>query len=131
MEIKDKKDMERYRVKRAWQTMTEDEDNAKLGHWNLTAGRLYYALFYMSTALLLDKGIGTKSHAGVISYIGKEFVLPGMLTREEARLISALQNMRHQGDYDDFNQWTEQDVTPLFKPTRDLLKKMESFLTLI
>ena len=131
IEIKSRKDLEHYRVERAYGTLVEAEDNAHMGHWTLAANRLYYALFYMSTALLLDKGIEAKSHAGVIAKVGQNFVLSGLLSRDDARLISALQNMRHQGDYDDFNDWTEADVQPMFEPTRQLLDKMKSLLTLI
>lgn len=46
--------------------MIEAQDNAKLDHWNLVANRLYYAVFHLATALLIDKGYSTKSHAGVM-----------------------------------------------------------------
>lgn len=131
MEIRSKQDLERYRIERAYQSLVEAEDNAKMGHWTLVANRLYYALFYMSSALLLDKGIEARSHAGVIARVGQHLVLPGLLSREDARLISVLQNMRHQGDYDDFNDWTEADVAPMFKPTKELLDKMKSIMTLV
>lgn len=131
MEIKSKKDLEQYRAERAYKALSEAEDNAAMGHWTLAANRLYYALFYMSSAVLLDKGIEVKSHAGVIAKIGQYIVLPGLLSREDAWLISALQNMRHQGDYDDFSDWTESDVKPMFEPTKKLLEKMRNLLTLI
>ena len=131
IEVKSKRDLEGYRVERAYKALVEAEDNAKLLHWTLAANRLYYALFYMSSALLLDKGIGVKSHAGVIAKIGQNFVQPGLLSREDAKLISALQNMRHQGDYDDFNDWTEADVSPMFEPTKKLLDKMKALITLV
>ena len=131
MEIKSKKDLELYRVERAYKALTEAADNGAMGHWTLAANRLYYALFYMSSALLIDKGIEVKSHAGVISKIGQFFVVPGLLSSEDARLISFLQNMRHQGDYDDFLDWTESDVKPLFEPTKELLDKIRDLLTLI
>lgn len=74
MEIKSKKDLEQYRAERAYKALSEAEDNAAMGHWTLAANRLYYALFYMSSAVLLDKGIEVKSHAGVIAKIGQYIV---------------------------------------------------------
>ena len=74
LNIDDKKNIIKYRVEKSASTIIEAKDNAKLGHWNLVANRLYYALFYMIAALLLDKDIQFKSHAGAIRAIGLNFV---------------------------------------------------------
>ena len=53
LNIDDKKNIIKYRAEKSASTMIEAKDNANLGHWNLVANRLYYALFYMIAALLL------------------------------------------------------------------------------
>lgn len=130
LNIDDKKSIIKYRVEKSASTMIEAKDNAKLGHWNLVANRLYYALFYMIAALLLDKDIQFKSHAGAIRAIGLHFVSKGLLTSEEGGLISRLQNMRSSGDYDDLFNWTEENVVPMFEPTEALLEKMKQMIAL-
>ena len=124
-----KKDIISYRIEKANRTFVEAQDNARLKHWSLAANRLYYALFHMSSAILLDKGIHFKTHAGAIRAIGLHFVTKGLLTSEEGRLISRLQTMRSSGDYDDLFDWTESDVMPMFDQTEALLKKMGSLIT--
>lgn len=62
----------------------EAEDIAKLGYWNLTGNRLYYAVFHMARTLLLDKGIEAHTHAGVIHLIGKYFIATGLLDKSYA-----------------------------------------------
>ena len=130
MELKDdeKKAIAEYRVQKAYSVMTEATDNAKLKHWSLTANRLYYAVFHIATALLSVRGLSAKTHTGVIGLIGKELVTKNLLTTDEAKLISRLQNMRQSGDYDDLFDWTESDVQPLIEPTRKLLDKMCNIL---
>ena len=130
LNIDDKKSIIKYRVEKSASTMIEAKDNAKLGHWNLVANRLYYALFYMIAALLLDKDIQFKSHAGAIRAIGLHFVSKGLLTPEDGILISRLQSMRSSGDYDDLFNWTEGKVAPMFEPTEALLDKMKQMITL-
>ena len=110
--------------------MIEAKDNAKLGHWNLVANRLYYSMFYMIAALLLDKDIQFKSHAGAIRAIGLHFVTKGLLTHEDGSLLSHLQSMRSSGDYDDLFDWTEEKIAPMFEPTQALLDKMKQLITL-
>lgn len=125
----DRKNIIAYRIEKSVLTMVEARDNAKMKHWNLVANRLYYAMFYMIAALLLDKGIHFKSHAGAIRAIGLHFVSRGLLTSEDGKLISRLQSMRSSGDYDDLFDWTDEKVSPLFEPTETLLKKIQRMIS--
>lgn len=118
----------RYRVQKAYTTLTEARDNANLGHWTLAANRLYYSVYHVSTALLLDRNIEAHTHAGIIRLIGMKFVNEGILTKEEGRLLSRLFEMRQMGDYDDFIEWTEEEVCPLFDRVLCLIQKMESLI---
>lgn len=127
--IENKRDIIVYRMEKAKLTMEEAKDNANLGHWNLVANRLYYALFYMSAALLLDRGIHFKSHAGAIRAIGLNFVSTGLLSSEDGKLISKLQSMRSSGDYDDLFDWTEEKVAPMFEPVKGLMEKLKTLIT--
>jgi len=108
--------------------MTEARDNARLKHWSLVANRLYYAVFHMASALMVNKGFATKSHAGLICLLGQEFVTRGLLDREDAKLASRLLNMRQAGDYDDMFDWEEEDIQPLFPKTEQLLLKMRALI---
>ena len=129
LEMDDKRAIIAYRSEKADAVMIEARDNAKLGHWTLAANRLYYAVFHIATALLIDKSLTAKSHAGVIRILCKEFVLRGLLDQADSRLISRLQNMRNSGD-DDLFDWTEDDVGPLIEPTETLIKKIRSLISL-
>lgn len=119
-----------YRIEKSRQTMVEARDNAGMKHWSLAANRLYYALFHMASALLIDKGYTSKTHSGILCILGQEFVAKGVLTRDDGRLVSRLQNMRQSGDYDDLFDWEEEDISPLFEPTNKLLEKMYALITL-
>ena len=109
--------------------LVEAKDNANLGHWNLVANRLYYAVFHITSALLIDKGFTAKSHNGIFCILGQEFVRKGLLDREDAKLASRLQNMRQSGDYDDMFDWTKDDVLPLFEKTENLIEKMKGLIS--
>ena len=128
--LDEKKAIISYRIQKSQQTFIEAKDNAKMNHWNLVANRMYYALFHMASALLIDKGFMSKTHSGVICILGQEFVTKGLLSSDEGRLISRLQNMRQSGDYDDMFDWREDDVLPLFEQVETLLQKMNKLITL-
>lgn len=120
----DRKALINYRIDKAFQVYIEAQDNAQLGHWSLAANRLYYALFHISSALLIAHSIEVKSHNGLIRTMGMNFVRTGILSSEDGRLIANLQRMRQSGDYDDLFDWSEEDVKPLFEPTNILLQKI-------
>ena len=119
-----------YRMQKAYNTVIEAEDNAKSGHWTLAANRLYYALYYAASALLLSQGFIAHTHAGVIRIIGLEFVVKGILTKEDGRLFSRLFEMRQGGDYDDFLEWTKEDVSPYFEKVLALIGKIEKLIVI-
>ena len=60
----DRKSVVNYRVERAYATLKEAEDVATRGWYNLAANRLYYALYYAVSALLIHKGLIVKTHSG-------------------------------------------------------------------
>lgn len=107
----------------------EAEDIAKLGYWNLTGNRLYYAVFHMARTLLLDKGIEAHTHAGVIHLIGKYFIATGLLDKSYGKLFSRLYELRQAGDYDDRFDATEEEVQPYFGKVKTFIKDMKELLT--
>ena len=114
-----------YRLEKADDAMVEAKDCISLGHWNLAASRLYYAAYYASSALLISACHAAKTHDGTISMIGRHYVRTGILTNENGALLARLQNMRHTGDYDDFIDWTQEDVEPYISKTEayiDIIK---------
>lgn len=129
--LDEKKAVITYRIQKSEAALIEARDNSKLKHWSLVANRLYYAVFHMASALMIDKGFTTKSHAGLICLLGQEFVVRGLLDKDDSRLASRLLNMRQAGDYDDTFDWEEDDVSPLFPKTEKLLQKMKDLITIV
>jgi uncharacterized protein (UPF0332 family) len=44
------------------------------GYYDVSASRAYYAAFYSASALLLNEGIDTSKHSGVIALVHQHFV---------------------------------------------------------
>ena len=118
----------KYRLEKAEETLVEARDCSEMNHWTLAANRLYYAAYYASSALLIKNGIVAKSHEGVIGMIGQKFVVTEVLSKEEAKLLARLQNMRKTGDYDDFIEWYQEDVEPLFEKVEEYINKIKTLV---
>ena len=118
-----------YRIEKSRKSLEEAREISKLRYWNLTGNRLYYSVFHMASALLLDKGFTAKTHAGVIHLIGEKFVATGMLDKSYGRLFSRLYELRQSGDYDDMYDATEEEVMPYFDRVESFVSEMERLIT--
>lgn len=117
-----------YRLEKAESALVEAKDCVSLNHWNLAANRLYYAAYYASSALLISAGHAAKTHEGTIGMIGQHYVRTGVLANEDGALLARLQNMRHTGDYDDFFDWTQEDVEPYIGKAEAYIEKIKSII---
>jgi uncharacterized protein (UPF0332 family) len=68
-------------------------------YYDVSASRAYYAAFYAASALLLNEGMDTSKHSGVIALIHKHFVKNGKLSKEQGRNLNWLFELRSVGDY--------------------------------
>lgn len=130
LNIKEKKVVVAYRRQKAYATLTEAREVAKLGYWSLVGNRLYYSVFHMASALLLDKGFTARTHSGVIHLVGAQFIAKGFLDKSYGRLLSRLFELRQSGDYDDLYDATEEEVFPYIERTEVFLSDMDKLIVL-
>lgn len=98
------------------------------GQWNSAINRLYYACFYAASALLLRRGIGAKSHGGVIAKFSDSVVRTGEMPADTYRVYSKLLNWRTKGDYSDMFDFSQEDVDDVLKPTKEFIDSVKSLL---
>lgn len=119
----------KFRVEKAYKSFGEAKAVTALGFWSLAGNRLYYAVYYMASALLLDKGISAKTHAGTIHLLGQKIIGSGMLDKSFGRLFSRLYELRQSGDYDDMFDASQEEVEPYISKVSAFLKEVESLIT--
>lgn len=128
LESQQRRDIIQYRIEKSYKSLEEARAVAKLEYWNLTGNRLYYSVFHMGSALLLDKGLSAKTHAGVIHLIGEKFIATGLLDKSYAKLFSRLYELRQSGDYDDMYDASESEVLPYFDQVEQFIGKMKDLI---
>ena len=119
-----------YRLQKAKDTWTEAYGNVKMSFWHTAANRLYYSCYYAVTALLIKNGYTVKTHNGVLTLLGKHFVLKGIVSKEQNDLYVSLIDIRQEGDYDDWMVVTEDMVAPLVEPAQKFIQEMERLINL-
>lgn len=98
------------RTQKAYDTWAETKEIISRKLWYAAANRMYYACYYITSALLISRGLAPTTHIGVIRLLGMHFVSTGLLAPELGKFYSKLFELRQTGDYDDWVVVTEEDV---------------------
>ena len=117
----------RYRLKKSDEMLTAAEVLYNANLWNSVINRLYYACFYAASAALLYKGIGAKSHTGVLGMIAEHFVKTKEISIEDFHVYSKLMNWRTKGDYGDLFDFSKDDVDMVFEPAKHFVDTIKNF----
>ena len=117
-----------YKMQKAKDTLVEAIGISNLCYWNAVANRLYYACYYMTTALLVYHGHSAQTHSGVIRLFGLNYVTKGLVSKEMARFYSKLFEIRQTGDYDDLYNLTEDEIKPLIELSQKYIDELESLI---
>lgn len=117
-----------YRLEKAFIALDDADFLAQAGKYNLAANRLYYALHYACTALLINRGFPTKSHARMITQISLRFVKTGFLSIDDGKLIKVMFDLRHEGDYEDFIEVQPEDIKEYTPLVRNLVDKLKGLI---
>lgn len=120
----------RYRIEKAEETYQAAHVLYEAGQWNSVVNRLYYACFYMASAILLHRHITAKSHAGIIGQFSENVVRTGEISIEDFREYSKLLNWRTKGDYSDLYDFTQEDVDMVMEPARQFINKVKELIVL-
>lgn len=116
------------RIRRSRETWEETKGIIEGGYWYAAANRMYYACYYMVTALLLRNRLDARSHGGVIGLFGLHFIKTGIVSPEFGKFYSKLFELRQTGDYDDWNVVTEADVMTLAPTAETFLDVLENLI---
>lgn len=116
------------RLQNAKETIKEISVHIEHGFWDTATNRMYYACYYAVAALLLKKGVSIKTHSGVRQALGKEFVVSGQVTKEQARFFSILFDNRQTCDYDDCIMMTQDKVEELYPQAVGFIDSLEKLI---
>ena len=126
---KGRDDVIAYRINRAKESLKEAKALEQIKSWNGVANRLYYACFYMVSALLMKSNLDSKTHSGTKTLFFKEFIKTGLVEKQWSEHYQQLFNLRTRGDYEDLITIDEEDVSPLLPETETFLGEIKKFIS--
>jgi len=93
-----------------------------------TINRCYYAMFYAASTLALRDGFSLHKHRAVISYIHREYVKSGRMSKELGKALLAAFDWRTDADYHAMVRFSLGDVSQLLEQARQFVAEVKSLL---
>ena len=124
----EKQELINYRMSRVDETLKEVDFLVDNRLYNTAVNRLYYACFYAVSSLLVKNEIKAHKHAGVRQMFGLHFVSKGLVDKRLARFYTDLYDKRQTSDYDDFIDFTKEDVLSLIPTAKELIGEIKKLL---
>jgi len=116
------------KIERTYETIQEIPYHIEKGFYRTAANRLYYACFYITSALLLQNKFEAHTHQGIINLFALHFVKTGIVRIEDGQLYRSLFELRQTGDYDEGKIVTREDIITRFEPTKKFIKTIEKLI---
>ena len=117
-----------YRIQKAEETYSDSTLLVDHERYNSAVNRLYYACFYIVSALLTTRGLQAGTHNGAKILFFKKFVKTGIIQPKYGTLYSNLFDWRQEADYADFIDFDNVTVNDLLIETRDFIDEIKSFV---
>lgn len=111
--MRSKEELIKYRIDRAFESLSEAQILANSNYWNTVVNRLYYASFYAINALFVKNGIQATTHSGVKAAFHKKFIKTKIIEKDFGRLYNNLFSKRQEVDYQDFQFFEKETIEPL------------------
>jgi uncharacterized protein len=117
-----------YWWEKAEDSLLSAERELDAGALVFSINRLYYALYYAVSAVLLRKEFTFSKHSGVRAAFHREIIKTGLMNTEWGRLYDQLFEDRHEGDYvalTDFDKLYVEEKLMQCRQFLLILKKVE------
>ncbi|MHB1686352.1 MAG: HEPN domain-containing protein [Ignavibacteriaceae bacterium] len=109
---------------------TIDEAELLIGNKSLAAAlnRIYYAVFYIISALGVKHKFSTSKHKQLLGWFNKNFVSTGIVKKEYGKFIHNLFNKRMEGDYEVFVEFLKEDVLKLSNQAKEFIEEVKRII---
>lgn len=124
----------RYRTEQSTEALAAAKLSLENGLLRSSVNRLYYACFYVVSALLLCEDHRASKHSGVRALFDRYWIKPRRLPVKMAQFYRDVFKHRHQGDYehlvsftrDEVEEWLEEATTFIAKISEEIEKLLDS-----
>lgn len=95
------------------------------GFYDDAVSRSYYSMYFAASALFLSRDIRIKTHKGLISRFGQEFVDDGFIERSYGRAFRIAEELRSEADYSISREISEEEANRLIEDAEKFLLRLK------
>jgi len=95
------------------------------GFFEDAVSRAYYSMYFAAKALLLKKDITVKTHKGLLSKFGLEFVNEGVVEEYYGRALRIAEELREEADYSISREITKEDAESIIEDAEKFLERIK------
>ena len=95
------------------------------GFYEDAVSRAYYSMYFAAKALLLKKDITVKTHKGLLSKFGLEFVNEGVVEEYYGRALRIAEELREEADYSISREITKEEVESIIDDAEKFLERIK------
>lgn len=121
----DRRLMIAHHLAKAEQMLGLADELVAMGHYDAACNRYYYACFHATHALLVANEIGAKTHEGMLTVFGKEFILTGKIDKQYGILLNRMEQLRKKADYNCIAEISADEAKTIGQPARDFLAEVK------
>lgn len=114
-----------YRVETSYGAINESESHLANGFLSTAMNRIYYAGFYMVSALAALDNFSTAKHKQLIGYFNKEYINSGKIDPEVGKILRTAYDRRQAADYHDFVTLTKTQIDEYRIRMTEFIKQVE------
>lgn len=113
---------------RAEEELLAVENDLAGGFVARAVGGSYYAVLYAVRALLATRGLETNRHSAVMRLFGREFVEPGLMSKEHSKTLGLPLERRLSAHYDVDPGFTEEKAREHLGQAREFVAEASALL---
>lgn len=96
--------------------------------WDLAANRYYYACYHIIQALFVQRGLSSKTHAGLLRTFGQNFILTSIVEERYGPFLTKMMQLRMKADYNCAFDVSEKDVAKLSTAAEEFVDRIDGLL---
>ncbi len=123
-----KEDLIQYRIQRAEKTLQEATWAMDKNTFSLAENRIYYAIFYIVSALALKFDFSTSKHSTLRGWFNQMFLKAQTIDLEFGKTYSTAFEKRQKADYDDFVTFTPEEVSSDLENAKKFVEQVKKMI---
>jgi uncharacterized protein (UPF0332 family) len=116
------------RLEKAEEDIKTAGELLSLKRYRAVVNRAYYALFGITTAVLLTKKIERSKHSGVEAAFNQHFIKTGIIEVEYGRIFDYVRKKREECDYTAKSTIDRETAGKIARDSKRFIKRMREYL---